>query len=46
MADDIIFSQESEVTDKEIEELRSLVGWDNSTGPYSVILEILYTGQL
>ncbi len=43
MNSDIIISQDSGITDKEIEELRSSVGWDATTGPFSKIKDRLYT---
>ena len=43
MENDIIISQDSDIKDMEIEELRSSVGWDNNTGPFSVLKEKLYT---
>jgi ribosomal protein S18 acetylase RimI-like enzyme len=39
----ITISQDSEISDTEIEELRSAVGWDNTTGPFSVVKERLFT---
>ena len=43
MIKDIIIEQEGKVLDSEIEELRSTVGWDNNTGPFSVVSKHLYT---
>lgn len=43
MIKNIIIEQEGKVLDSEIEELRSTVGWDNNTGPFSVISKHLYT---
>jgi len=43
MMRDIVIEQEGKVSDNEIEELRSSIGWDNNTGPFSVISKRLYT---
>lgn len=43
MMKDIVIEQEGKVSDCEIEELRSSIGWDNNTGPFSVISKCLYT---
>ena len=43
MMKDIVIEQKGKVLDSEIEELRSSVGWDNNTGPFSVISTRLYT---
>ncbi len=43
MEDDIVIAQNAEIGDLEIEKLRSSVGWDHTTGPFSIIKEKLYT---
>ena len=43
MEHSIEITQDSIITDIEIEELRSSVGWDNRTGPFSELKEKLYT---
>lgn len=40
---DIVIEQKGKVSDSEIEELRSSVGWDNNTGPFSTISNRLFT---
>ena len=43
MIKDLVIEQEGRISDSEIEELRTSVGWDNNTGPFSVVSKRLYT---
>lgn len=43
MINGVEIKQEGKVTDIEIEELRSSVGWDNKTGSFLVLSKRLYT---
>lgn len=43
METNIIINQDSELTDIEIENLRTSAGWDNNTGSFSIIKKKLFT---
>jgi ribosomal protein S18 acetylase RimI-like enzyme len=43
MKADIIIAQDSDITDMEIENLRTSVGWDNNTGSFSILKPRLFT---